>query len=79
MALLVTISVVLSCLIYDKVIKKKNRIHKEKARRISKALEREISALRISKRGQCAQQALQVTECGYKNSSSKFITATPLK
>ena len=50
MALLVTISVVLSCLIYDKVIKKKNRIHKEKARRISKALEREISALRISKR-----------------------------
>ena len=60
MALLVTISVVLSCLIYDKVIKKKNRIHKEKARRISKALEREISALRISKRGQCAQQALQI-------------------
>ena len=33
MALLVTISVVLSCLIYDKVIKKENRIHKEKANR----------------------------------------------
>ena len=33
MALLVTISVVLSCLIYDKVIKKENRIHKEKAKR----------------------------------------------
>ena len=42
-----------------------------------------------SKRGQCAQgkgwllqlqiQALQVTEYGYKNSSSKFITKKPLK
>jgi uncharacterized protein VirK/YbjX len=32
MALLVTISVVLSCLIYDKGIKKKNRIHKEKVK-----------------------------------------------
>jgi hypothetical protein len=34
MALLVTISVVLSCLIYDKVIKKENRIHKEKEERV---------------------------------------------
>ena len=33
MALLITISVVLSCLIYDKVIKKKNRILEEKAKR----------------------------------------------
>ena len=33
LALLITISVVLSCLIYDKVIKKKNRILEEKAKR----------------------------------------------
>ena len=32
-ALLITISVVLSCLIYDKRIKKENRIHNEKAER----------------------------------------------
>ena len=33
MALLGTVSVVLSCLIYDKLIKKENRIHNEKAER----------------------------------------------
>ena len=33
LALLITISVVLSCLIYDKVIKKKNRILEEKTKR----------------------------------------------
>ena len=51
-----------------------------------------IASKRISKKGsalQCAQskrrllqlqiQALQLTECGYKNSASKFIMAKPLK
>ena len=46
---------------------------------VTKRISKRGSVLKVLQLLQLQIQALQVTECGYKNSSSKFILAKPLK